>query len=231
MDRRGEANTCPETVSPIDRTVDQLIRQLIEDDAREPATADADADEIILDMDVGGVRYLAIRCGSRPQHRVGPEEEESGHSESNPDRPTPLSPRELEIARMVAKGYANKSIATVLDISSWTVSSHLRRIYIKFGVTSRAAMVARLLASNENDPIPSAGDHVRTSEADRDRDEAIRAPAEPLRGPSTRSAPGGRTGRAGGRWAGPGVQGGSAPGGVHRTPPDLRGRSDLRNGA
>ena len=179
MDRCGAADTCPETVSPIDRTVDQLIRQLIEDDAREPATAGADADEIILDMEVGGVRYLAIRCGPRPQHRVGPDKEESGRSESSPDPPTPLSPRELEIARMVAKGYANKSIATVLDISSWTVSSHLRRIYIKFSVTSRAAMVARLLASNGNHPIPSTGDHVRTSAADRDGYEAIRARGNP----------------------------------------------------
>ena len=56
-----------------------------------------------------------------------------------------LSPREHEIARMVAKGYANKTIATVLDISSWTVGSYLRRIFAKLGVSTRAAMVARLL--------------------------------------------------------------------------------------
>jgi Bacterial regulatory proteins, luxR family len=62
---------------------------------------------------------------------------------------------------MVAKGYANKSIASILDISSWTVSSHLRRIYTKLGVTSRAAMVARLLddgRGSESSP-PSGSDH------------------------------------------------------------------------
>ena len=101
-------------------------------------------------MEMGGVRYLAIRCGSRAQTQIGPGEEEPRPSESSPDPHMPLSPREFEIARMVAKGYANKSIATVLDISSWTVSSHLRRIYIKLGVTSRAAMVARLLDGNQN---------------------------------------------------------------------------------
>jgi DNA-binding CsgD family transcriptional regulator len=63
----------------------------------------------------------------------------------------PLSPREIEIARMVAKGYADKSIAAILEISKWTVSSHLRRIYIKLGVKSRAAMVARLLEGPRND--------------------------------------------------------------------------------
>jgi DNA-binding CsgD family transcriptional regulator len=46
---------------------------------------------------------------------------------------------------MVAKGYPNKTIASVLDISSWTVASHLRRVFAKLGVSSRAAMVARLL--------------------------------------------------------------------------------------
>jgi DNA-binding CsgD family transcriptional regulator len=46
---------------------------------------------------------------------------------------------------MVAKGYPNKTIAAVLDISPWTVCTHLRRIFAKFGVGSRAAMVARLL--------------------------------------------------------------------------------------
>jgi DNA-binding CsgD family transcriptional regulator len=56
-----------------------------------------------------------------------------------------LSPREQEIVRMVAKGHPNKVIADVLNISSWTVCTHLRRIFAKLGVGSRAAMVARML--------------------------------------------------------------------------------------
>ncbi|MGW3470899.1 helix-turn-helix transcriptional regulator [Saccharopolyspora sp. NPDC000995] len=55
-----------------------------------------------------------------------------------------LSPREREIARMVGLGYTNRSIAAVLDISLYTVSAHMRRIFIKLGVGSRAAMVAAL---------------------------------------------------------------------------------------
>jgi DNA-binding CsgD family transcriptional regulator len=49
--------------------------------------------------------------------------------------------------RMVAKGHPNKVIADVLNISSWTVCTHLRRIFAKLGVGSRAAMVAQLLES------------------------------------------------------------------------------------
>lgn len=57
---------------------------------------------------------------------------------------TGLSPRELEIARLIARGYPNKTVAAVLDLSPWTVATYLRRIYIKFGVRCRAAMVREL---------------------------------------------------------------------------------------
>lgn len=112
--------------------VDVPVRRLLRDLAAIGVTAAHDADGefegIFLDVEVDGVRCVLIRC---PPLRPG-----------NPLQA--LSPRENEIARMVARGYANKTIASVLDISSWTVSSHLRRIYTKLGVGSRAAMVARL---------------------------------------------------------------------------------------
>jgi DNA-binding NarL/FixJ family response regulator len=52
---------------------------------------------------------------------------------------------------MVAKGYPNKTIAAVLEISSWTVCTHMRRIFAKLSVGSRAAMVARLMEDGLND--------------------------------------------------------------------------------
>jgi len=55
-----------------------------------------------------------------------------------------LSPRELEIARLIASGMSNKNIGAVLDISTWTVAAHIRRIFAKLGVATRAAMVSRL---------------------------------------------------------------------------------------
>ncbi len=64
-----------------------------------------------------------------------------------PKEPTTiLSPRELAIAQLIAKGLPNKCIGDILEISPWTVATHLRRIFIKLSVNSRAAMVARLSA-------------------------------------------------------------------------------------
>ena len=37
------------------------------------------------------------------------------------------------------------STAAVLDISVWTVSTHLRRVFAKFAVNSRAALVAKMI--------------------------------------------------------------------------------------
>jgi two-component system nitrate/nitrite response regulator NarL len=58
---------------------------------------------------------------------------------------SPLSPRQREIASLVAQGFPTKAIGAALHISPWTVATHLRRLYLRFGVNTRASMVARLL--------------------------------------------------------------------------------------
>lgn len=45
-------------------------------------------------------------------------------------------------------------IAAVLEINSWTVSTHLRLMFAKLGVSSRAAMVARVLESRQPAAMP-----------------------------------------------------------------------------
>lgn len=52
-----------------------------------------------------------------------------------------LTARELQIATLVAQGLPNKKVAKKLHISEWTVATHLRRIFAKLHVDSRAAMV------------------------------------------------------------------------------------------
>ncbi|WP_329117414.1 response regulator transcription factor [Streptomyces sp. NBC_01465] len=61
------------------------------------------------------------------------------------DRPPPdlkrLTPRELEILRLVATGADNCAIAALLTVSEATVKSHLSRAMTKLGVCSRAQAV------------------------------------------------------------------------------------------
>ena len=105
-----------------------IVRALVREVQREGENKRPEADDgVILDTDVGGIRCLLIQP---PLSSAG--------------TAVRLSPREREIARMVARGYPNKTIAAVLEISSWTVGTHLRHIFAKLGVSSRAAMVARL---------------------------------------------------------------------------------------
>ena len=48
-----------------------------------------------------------------------------------------LTPRELEIVRLVAEGLRNREIAERLTITEGTVKIHLHNIYEKLGVSGR----------------------------------------------------------------------------------------------
>ncbi|GEM_PF-6266288 len=55
-----------------------------------------------------------------------------------------LSPRELEIAHLIGRGYKTRFIALALNISVHTVSTYIRRIFTKMNVHTRAEMIACL---------------------------------------------------------------------------------------
>jgi DNA-binding NarL/FixJ family response regulator len=54
----------------------------------------------------------------------------------------PLTPREIEVLRLLAEGLANKNIAWKLKISEHTVKFHIASIFTKLNVSSRAEAVA-----------------------------------------------------------------------------------------
>ena len=53
-----------------------------------------------------------------------------------------LTPRELQVLRLLATGTTNRSVANELYLSEKTVARHLSNIYGKLGVTSRSAATA-----------------------------------------------------------------------------------------
>jgi DNA-binding NarL/FixJ family response regulator len=53
-----------------------------------------------------------------------------------------LSPRELEVLRLVAAGHSNRAIAETLFLSEKTVARHASNIFVKLNVNSRAAATA-----------------------------------------------------------------------------------------
>lgn len=79
----------------------QQLTQILSSETRLEPLGDESCgtDELLLDAHIDGARYLLIRMPVVTSPLVS------------------LSPREREIARMVAKGYPNKVIADLLDIS------------------------------------------------------------------------------------------------------------------
>jgi DNA-binding NarL/FixJ family response regulator len=75
------------------------------------------------------LRSLGSRASERPTARAS----------SNGDG---LTPRQIEIARLVALGRSNREIAAALFLSEKTVENHLARAFAKLGVSSRAALAA-----------------------------------------------------------------------------------------
>jgi len=61
----------------------------------------------------------------------------------------PLSERELDVARSVARGLGNQEIATELFISLSTVKTHLTSIQTKLGLRNRVEIAIWVI---EHDP-------------------------------------------------------------------------------
>lgn len=125
MQPRSEAETYLSADASRRRDFDQLVRDLIAavlalPDSVRPRQAGAP----LLDVVIGDVRCVLLPVGL------------------NRSAAARLSPREREVARLVASGRTNLAIADNLGISVWTVSTYLRRMFAKFEVPNRAALVA-----------------------------------------------------------------------------------------
>ena len=58
-----------------------------------------------------------------------------------------LTPREIEVARLLLRGETNRAVSRSLRISTHTVQDHVKAVFDKVGVGSRGELAARLLAA------------------------------------------------------------------------------------
>lgn len=85
---------------------------------------------VLGSLRLGGRSYAVVELGAAPA----------------PDALDQLSPRELEIALLVAEGRDAKAIARRLRISFYTVRVHLGRIYCKLGLHKQTELTACVAA-------------------------------------------------------------------------------------
>lgn len=65
-----------------------------------------------------------------------------------------LTSREADVAELAARGYSVLNLSSRLGVAECTIRSHLKQIYRKLGVSSRAELAARMFAAADG---PAAG--------------------------------------------------------------------------
>ena len=82
-------------------------------------------------------------------HEAGAARRELQKSRTEPSAatapPTPLTPREMEVLRLIAKGMSEREVADKLFISHHTAHRHLSNIRLKLNAATQAAAVAHAL--------------------------------------------------------------------------------------
>jgi DNA-binding NarL/FixJ family response regulator len=126
---------------------DDFLFPALKAGARGYLTKDATAEEIELAIRelVAGRTHLDSSVQQRlvtavldqtPPTPAGETEPAPGH-----DPPDELTPREVEVLRLIAAGLSNQEIADKLVLSNATVKTHVNRIFYKTGARDRAQAV------------------------------------------------------------------------------------------
>jgi DNA-binding NarL/FixJ family response regulator len=118
-------------------------------------TYGTDAD-IMRAIDAGAVGYLlkdapheeitrAVRAAARGETSLAPAVAQRLMQRARSPGSDALSPREIEVLQLAARGLSNSEIAKEMFVSATTAKAHLMHIYSKLGVNDRTAAVTTAL--------------------------------------------------------------------------------------
>lgn len=129
-----------------------LILTAYDDDPYIFALLRAGADGYILKTASGDELIRAVRAVYRGQSALSPEvatkvvqQTVTGKPATAAEQVEPLTPRELDVLRLAARGLTNRAIGYELGISHRTVQGYLASIYGKLGVGSRTEAVTEAI--------------------------------------------------------------------------------------
>ncbi len=126
-------------------------------------TSFSDRERVADALDAGAVGYqlkdcepadllAAVRAAAAGHVPIDPRVARVLLPGAAPRRPQDgLSPREVEVLRLVARGLANKQVARALGITERTVKAHLGRVFRQIGVADRTS--AALWARDHLEPV------------------------------------------------------------------------------
>jgi DNA-binding NarL/FixJ family response regulator len=138
------------------------IRRLLQDDPKLPilvlTTFDTDAD-LLPAIEAGAVGYLlkdaptmelldAVRAAGQGKTVLSPAIVTRLMGQVRKPAPGALSPRELQVLKLVADGASNREAARALFISEASIKTHLVHIFNKLGVRDRAGAVGKAYRHN-----------------------------------------------------------------------------------
>lgn len=91
----------------------------------------------------GGTRRILVQVERLGPRLPGAEDLVESHG---------LTPREAEVARLLARGHTDRAVARALGVSWHTARTHTRNLFTKLGISSRAEVALALLRpANEDD--------------------------------------------------------------------------------
>ncbi|MFN2143797.1 MAG: response regulator transcription factor [Anaerolineales bacterium] len=114
------------------------LNELIE--TLELLVAQAQAYERALSPDNFPARAVVLALGELARQALSEAEDLIADGINSEDHP--LSPRELEVLTLAAKGLTNKEIAYRLNLSERTIQFHMRSVFNKTTTNSRTEAVA-----------------------------------------------------------------------------------------